>query len=245
MAGRLRNFRTPLGSAALPGIIIGQAKTGLFYSGGLHFSISGVDIGSMTGATFAWTIPGGGTSNFTVSGESTTQGSFRRFSDDANASLCSTFKARGSIAAPTVPNNLDRLGEFAYFAYTVTGATSGFTQSASIRCQFVETGTPTPTAVGSQLRFMVCPIGSGTLTEVARMDTASGLSMFGANIAIDAARGFRRRIYTFATLPSANPSGQYVQISDGAAVPVFSAAAAGAGTLATPVYSDGTTWRNG
>lgn len=52
--------------------------------------------------------------------------------------------------------------------------------------------------------------------------------------------------YTFATLPSAAANkGALMMISDGAASPVFSAAAAGAGSLNTTVYSDGTTWRNG
>lgn len=51
----------------------------------------------------------------------------------------------------------------------------------------------------------------------------------------------------FASLPSAATAGVGARhmISDGAASPVFSAAAAGGGSLATPVYSDGTTWRNG
>ncbi|PWT78227.1 MAG: hypothetical protein C5B60_01565 [Chloroflexi bacterium] len=52
--------------------------------------------------------------------------------------------------------------------------------------------------------------------------------------------------YTFATLPSAAANkGMLAIISDGAAAPVFSAAAAGGGSLSTAVYSDGTTWRNG
>lgn len=52
--------------------------------------------------------------------------------------------------------------------------------------------------------------------------------------------------YTFATLPAAaSSSGMRTFISDGAATPTFTAAAAGGGTLFTPVYSDGTTWRNG
>lgn len=52
--------------------------------------------------------------------------------------------------------------------------------------------------------------------------------------------------YTFATLPAAATNkGVLAVISDGAASPVFSAAAAGGGSLNTAVYSDGTTWRNG
>jgi hypothetical protein len=53
--------------------------------------------------------------------------------------------------------------------------------------------------------------------------------------------------FTYATLPSASTAGAGACcfISDGAATPTFSSAAAGGGSLFTPVYSDGTTWRNG
>ena len=54
------------------------------------------------------------------------------------------------------------------------------------------------------------------------------------------------KLYTFATLPAAAQNkGMIAVITDGAASPVYSAAAAGAGSLGTTVYSDGTTWRNG
>ena len=52
--------------------------------------------------------------------------------------------------------------------------------------------------------------------------------------------------YTFATLPSASTNrGARAYITDGAASPVWNAAAAGGGTTITPVFSNGTTWVNG
>lgn len=53
--------------------------------------------------------------------------------------------------------------------------------------------------------------------------------------------------YAFASLPAAAAGlkGMRTYITDGAATPALGAAAAGGGTLFTPVYCDGTTWRNG
>ena len=68
------------------------------------------------------------------------------------------------------------------------------------------------------------------------------------NIIVGATRGYLiTAAKTFSTLASAAVAGVGARsfITDGAASPVFSAAAAGGGTLGTPVYSDGTTWRNG
>ena len=61
------------------------------------------------------------------------------------------------------------------------------------------------------------------------------------------ARNVRTAAVTFGTLTAAASAGAGARsfITDGAASPVFSSAAAGGGTLGTPVYSDGTIWRNG
>jgi hypothetical protein len=52
--------------------------------------------------------------------------------------------------------------------------------------------------------------------------------------------------YTFATLPAANAArqGDRTFIVDGAAAPVFGAAAAGGGVVVTPVFCDGVAWIN-
>jgi hypothetical protein len=54
-------------------------------------------------------------------------------------------------------------------------------------------------------------------------------------------------VSTFSALPAANAAlkGARATISDSAASPVFSAAAAGGGSLCVPVYCDGVIWRNG
>ena len=53
--------------------------------------------------------------------------------------------------------------------------------------------------------------------------------------------------YAFASLPAAvaGLKGMRTYITDGAATPALGAAAAGGGTLFTPVYCDGVAWRNG
>lgn len=54
------------------------------------------------------------------------------------------------------------------------------------------------------------------------------------------------KTFTVATLPAAaGNTGARTFITDGAAVPVFGAIAAGSGALFLPVFSDGTNWRNG
>ncbi len=54
-------------------------------------------------------------------------------------------------------------------------------------------------------------------------------------------------VYTFAALPTPIPEmkGLRAFISDGAASPVFGAAAAGGGSKLTPVFCDGSSWWNG
>lgn len=64
------------------------------------------------------------------------------------------------------------------------------------------------------------------------------------SLSIDSSNTHYTSVFTFATLPAATANRRAI-ISDGAAAPVFSAAAAGGGTLRTPVYADGSIWRNG
>ena len=78
--------------------------------------------------------------------------------------------------------------------------------------------------------FFACPPGSATRSEMARLDHANGLSMFGANPVIDQNRHLRLRAYTIAGLPLASPAGQMVYCSD---------LGGGGGQL----NSDGTNWR--
>lgn len=108
------------------------------------------------------------------------------------------------------------------------------------------TGTPTaPTATAGTNTTQIAttafvatsyaPLASPALTGTA---TAVNLTISGNAIFPSS---------TFASLPSAATAGANARrfITDGAASPVFGAAAAGNGTLLTPVYSNGSTWLNG
>jgi hypothetical protein len=50
--------------------------------------------------------------------------------------------------------------------------------------------------------------------------------------------------YTFATLPTSPTTGMRAYITDGAAIPVFMANAAGGSNVVTPVFYNGTNWIN-
>jgi hypothetical protein len=96
----------------------------------------------------------------------------------------------------------------------------------------------TGTGVGGDIIFQVAPAGT---TGTTQNTLAQALRISNTKTVIVGAT------FTYATLPSASTAGAGARaiISDGAASPTFTAAAAGSGSLYTPVYSDGTTWRNG
>lgn len=120
---------------------------------------------------------------------------------------------------------------------------------------------PTSGSEDAVLRWQVAIAGSNGI----RMQLGAGLFSTGAaggdkgvdsinfithysngNLVVDANSLLRRIVFTFATLPSPiGIRGAEAYITDGAAVPVWNAAAAGAGTTNTPVISDNTVWRNG
>ena len=68
--------------------------------------------------------------------------------------------------------------------------------------------------VGMQIRLLACPVGSGTLSEVARFDNESGLSLFGANPVIDKNRGVRLRSTTIAGAVTPSAAGALFHHSD-------------------------------
>jgi len=96
----------------------------------------------------------------------------------------------GKIAAVDVPC---QEGAEAFRGYATTGPTFG--TGAEINA-IVEETTWGTTANGTYLRFRACADGGSTLTEIARLNVANGLQMFGANPVIDADRAFRPRSTT-------------------------------------------------
>lgn len=151
---------------------------------------------------------------------------FTRNTADANAGSIILRKSRGSSTSPVVVNTNDVIGTVSFRGHTGSGTTYG--NAAQMSCQTIDP-TPSTTAMGGRLFFSVSPIGSVVQTEMLRLETATGLSMFGANPVIDANRTIIARPYTVGTLPTPPASG-IIQVTDDG----------GGSTLA---FSDGSNWR--
>lgn len=237
MAGAILN---PNGSASAPQLAF-NTNYGWFYDTtdtGLGIAINGSQTGwfDITGLIFS--IAGGGTSNIQVRGEGTVNNIMRRVDNSANSPNVTLQKGRGTLAFPVVCAVNDITGSVNFAQYN---GSTGFGTGARVQAVNLET-TPSTTALGSSLRFGACAIGSASITEITRQEVATGLSMFGANVVIDANRIFRRRVFTVATLP-AGVVGMSSFVSD-ALGPTFGAAVVGGGAVQIPVYYDGA-WKVG
>lgn len=219
------------GSLGTPGIRF-NTSDGFFSTGAgdLEVSIGGAQsaiFGTAANAIRLDGSPGVGTIGLNVQGNGVTQVLVSRFTNDANEGSWRTRKSRGVVGTPLVPVLNDFLGNFAFEGYDG----SSYTVGARYRCQLIETGTVGSGAMGCQHVFFAAAIGSGSQTEIMRLNTANGIQLFGANTVIDANRIFRPRSYTIATLPAVPATG-IVFCSD---------LGGGAGNL----YSDGTKWCRG
>ncbi len=185
--------KLPNGSASAPALVF-NTNTGLFYdttNSGVGISVAGAEVGYIASGSATFSLPGAGY-GLTVQSEGATSNTVSRYTNDNQGPALNINKARGTIASPSVPQTNDVIGGFTFRPYS--GA--GFTQSGLIRALLTETGTVSTSALGTQIQVRMCPIGSGTVAEVARFDNESGLSMFGANPVIDQNRGHRLRSTT-------------------------------------------------
>ncbi len=139
-------------------------------------------------------MPGGGF-NFSATGEASTTFQNVVFQSGANSPVYALRKGRGTIASPSVPLTGDVLGILRFGGYVAAGPTFG--NSAEISAVVSETSYG-PSALGGYLRVRLCPVGSPSLAEVARLDNENGLSLFGANPVIDQNRAHRLRAMTIA-----------------------------------------------
>lgn len=219
-------LRTPAGSAAAPAIGIGAADDGIYSSGtGIAVAIDGAQVWRVGAGGAFQDIAGGGTINNTIRGEGTTQYTLERYSASSLGPVYVLRKARATIAGPGDAVSGDIVGTLAFQAY----GGSAFRSAASVRAAVTEPA-PGAAAMGARLEFLCSALGSVSPTEVARIDHATGLSMFGANPVIDQNRNHVLRSYTVAGVPSAATAGVMIYVSNesGGAVPAF---------------SDGTNWR--
>lgn len=166
---------------------------------------------------------------------------FSRFQNSgAAAPVFRLRKARGTEAAPVVVNNNDVLGNITHQGYD----SAAFATVANDRVEMAQAGGIG--TMGARRVIELTPNGSATPAEIMRLDHQAGWQAFGANTVVDAQRLLKRRAFTFATLPAAAASQDgFAVITDGAAAPVWNAAAAGGGAVRTPVWSTGAVWQNG
>lgn len=163
-----------------------------------------------------------------------------KYSADATSGVHFFRKGRGSYSAPTQALAADNLGQINY-AGIDNGGTPTSRNAAQINA--VAISNVTTTSAEGRIVFLNCPAASLTLTEIARWEQATGYSMFGANVVVDANRVYRNRIFTVATLP-AGVQGMRTVVSD-ALAPAFNAAVVGGGAVTIPVFYTGAAWNVG
>lgn len=159
---------------------------------------------------------------------------FERISANANAPVFSFEKSRGTtVSSKAVVVTNDVMLNFRCLGYD---GVSAYRLSAQMEAVVIET-TPGPTAMAGRWLILASAAGAVTSTEIARLDVANGLSMYGANIVVDANRLVQLRVFTVATLPTAPGDGRTGYIADGALALGFgTAVGAGGGTNHMPVY---------
>lgn len=220
---------------------------------GFYYDASNAAIGITTNGAQAgfWNVntlsnfcpPGGGTAAFILNtGEG---GNFANalvstgYSTNALPVCVRIRRGRGTQSAPVAVNQNDVLGFVNHDGY----GTTGFQTAVSPRGLVIEP-TPSDTAMGGSYRVLVTTLGTVTLTEVARLEVATGLSMFGANPVIDANRLLRGRVFTVGTLPTA-VDGARANISDATLTMItgLGLAPVGGGTNHVPVSADNVGWK--
>ncbi|MBV9989664.1 MAG: DUF2793 domain-containing protein [Alphaproteobacteria bacterium] len=205
-------IKLPNGSAASPSLAL-NTNSGVYWdatNSGVGFALSGSQIGTLSASSLSFSTPGGG---FVLSatGEASTTFQNIVFQSGANSPVYALRKGRGTIASPSVPIAGDVLGILRFGGYVSSGPTFGNT--AEIGAVVSETTYGT-SALGGYLRFRLAPVGSASLTEVARLDNENGLSLFGANPVIDQNRGHRLRSTTIAGAVTPSVAGNLFYHSD-------------------------------
>ncbi len=144
--------------------------------------------------------------------------------------------AGGTYASPAAVAQNAVLGNVRWRGYTGASYVTAVDQRGTITAA-------TPSATDMQSRWSLLTVGAGSvsLTEVLRAETATGLSMFGANPVIDQNRNHVLRTYTVATLPASPATGTLAQVSDANAT-TFNSTVAGGGSNVMMVRYNGTNW---
>jgi hypothetical protein len=208
--------KLPNGTASAPALAL-NSNSGFFYdtaNSAIGFSIAGVEAGYVATGFFRLSLTGGASNQFNLQAESTANNQVETYNATAaTASAYTMRRGHGTIASPSVAVNGDTIGNLNWQPYT-GGTSSGFSNGARIQAVVSETATLDASHAGMQLRLYACPVGTATLTEVARFDNESGLSMFGANPVVDKNRGVRLRSTTIAGAVTPSAAGNLFHHSD-------------------------------
>lgn len=257
----------PNGTAATPSFVW---TTGGWYDTGtgLNFAVGGAAVYRMTnvgalvlgdvtataGNSFVSmnyttginvTIVGGSGAQVRCISEGPSANSVERYTTNAAGAAYRVRKSRGTIVTPTLPVLNDVSGTY-NFEWNAAPSPAVFSIGAQIGGTLIETGAVASTAIGTRITFNACPIGSGTLSEMVRMETATGISMGGANPVIDANRVFRMRSFTVGTLPAGVQGGRcYVTDANATLTAGIGTVVAAGGANVVPVFYDGANWRIG
>lgn len=167
-------------------------------------------------------------------------------------------RANGTAAVPTPISSGDVFMSNGGYGWTGAVYAQGVSQNFSASENWAVG------AQGSRLAFNVTPNTTTNLQTALTLEhdlgvylnsatgQSQGAGTFNAqalyangNVIADTNGLLRRRPFTFATLPAAGTAGRQGAITDGAAAPLWLAAAAGAGAVYTPVTDNGASWRNG
>ena len=209
-------LKLPNGAAVSPALAL-NTNSGFFYdaaNSGIGLSVAGTQVGYIAPALVRLSLAGGASNQFNIQSEGIANNQVETYNaSGATAPAYTLRRGHGTIASPAVAVNGDTVGNVSFQPYTGASG-SGFTNGARLQGVMTETATVDATHAGMQLRVFACPVGSGTLTEVARFDNESGLSMFGANPAIDRNRALRLRSTTIAGAVTPSVAGNLFHHSD-------------------------------
>lgn len=204
--------KLPNGSAAAPGLAF-NTNSGFFWdtvNSGVGFGIGGTQLGFFGANALTISVPGA-SFGFSATSEASTTFQNVVFQSGANTAVYALRKGRGTIASPAVPITGDILGTVRFGGYVSSGPTFGNTAEISAVVSEPTYGT---TSIGGYLRFRLCPVGSATLSEVARLDNENGLQLFGTNPVIDQNRAHRLRSTTIAGAVAPSVAGNLFYHSD-------------------------------
>jgi hypothetical protein len=163
-----------------------------------------------TNANLLAELPGGSGGLIALRTEGAAQICSERHSSDNVAPEFVLLKSRNTISSPQAVVQNDELGRLVAMGYA-----SSANRTAFLLVVTVTAASPSSSDMQSRMTAWLPPAGSGSVSEIFRLEHATGMSMFGANVVIDQNRHLRLRSYTVATVPSASPAGQLIYVSNG------------------------------